>query len=127
MPRPVFGHGLVFITTGFQQPSLLAIRPDGKGDVTRTHIAWQLARGVPHTSSPIVAGDYLFMVSDAGIATCVDARSGDVRWQQRIGGGYSASPVLAGGLLYFSSEDGATTVIRPGATFESVAQSLGCA
>jgi outer membrane protein assembly factor BamB len=121
VPRPAYAHGLVYITTGFQQPSLLAVRPDGKGDVTRTHIAWRLARGVPHTSSPIVAGDHLFMVSDGGIATCVDARTGAVMWQQRIGGGYSASPVLAGGLIYFSSEDGATTVIRPGAVYDPVA------
>jgi outer membrane protein assembly factor BamB len=81
VPRPAYAHGLVYITTGFQQPSLLAVRPDGKGDVTRTHIAWRLARGVPHTSSPIVAGDHLFMVSDGGIATCVDARTGAVMWQ----------------------------------------------
>jgi outer membrane protein assembly factor BamB len=121
VPRPVFGHGLVFITTGFQQPSLLAVRPDGKGDVTRTHIAWQLARGVPHTSSPIISGDHLYMVNDAGIATCVNARTGTVVWQVRIGGGYSASPIFAGGHLYFSSEDGVTTVIRPGAAYDQVA------
>jgi outer membrane protein assembly factor BamB len=121
VPRPVFAHGLVYITTGFQQPSLLAIRPDGHGDVTRSHVAWRLTRGVPHTSSPIVAGDQLYMVSDAGIATGVDARTGDVIWQQRIAGGFSASPVLAGGHLYFSSEDGSTTVMRPGVSYEPVA------
>jgi outer membrane protein assembly factor BamB len=121
VPRPVYAHGLVFITTGFQQPALLAIRPDGKGDVTRTHVAWRLTRGVPHTSSPIVAGDHLFMVSDAGIASCVDARTGTVVWQERIGGGYSASPLLAGGLLYLSSEDGVTTVLRPDVVYRPVA------
>ena len=121
VPRPVHAHGLVFIATGFQQPSLLAIKPDGRGDVTRSHVAWQLARGVPHTSSPIAAGDHLYMVSDAGIATCVDARTGAVVWQHRIGGGYSASPVLVGGLLYFSSEDGVTTVIRPGPAYQETA------
>ena len=121
VPRPVFARGLVFITTGFQQPSLLAVRPDGRGDVSRSHVVWRLARGVPHTSSPLVAGDQLYMISDQGIATCVDVRSGDVVWQHRVGGGFSASPLLAGGLIYMPSEDGATTVIRPGAAYQPVA------
>jgi outer membrane protein assembly factor BamB len=124
VPRPVFAHGLVFVTTGFQQPSLLAIRPDGKGDITRTHVVWRLDRGVPLTSSPIVAGDHLYMVSDTGVLSCVEAVSGKLVWQQRLPGNYSASPVMAGGLIYFSSEDGVTTVIRPGATFERVAANV---
>jgi outer membrane protein assembly factor BamB len=121
VPRPVFAHGLVFVATGFQQPSLFAIRPDGKGDVTRTHLAWRLDRGVPFTSSPIVAGDHLFMVSDTGVLSSVEARTGGLVWQQRLPGNYSASPVMAGGLIYFSSEEGVTTVIRPGPVFERVA------
>ncbi len=121
VPRPVFAHGLVFVTTGFQQPSLLAIRPDGKGDTTRTHLVWRLDRGVPLTSSPIVAGEHLYMVSDTGVLSCVEAVTGKLAWQQRVPGNYSASPVMAGGLIYFSSEEGVTTVIRPGATFERVA------
>ena len=76
VPRPVFGHGLVFITTGFQQPELLAIRPDGKGDVTKTHVAWSLKRGAPLTPSPILVGDELYIVNDGGIASCIDARTG---------------------------------------------------
>ena len=68
MPRPVFGHGLVFITTGFQQPELLAVRPDGTGDVTKTHVAWSLKRGAPLTPSPIIVGDELYLVNDGGIA-----------------------------------------------------------
>ena len=115
VPRPVYGHGLVFITTGFQQPSLLAVRPDGAGDVTKTHVVWTLSRGAPLTPSPILAGDDLYVVSDIGILTCVDARTGAVRSTTRLGGNYSASPVLAGGLLYFASEEGVTTIIVPGA------------
>jgi outer membrane protein assembly factor BamB len=114
VPRPVFAHGLVFITTGFQQPELLAIRPDGRGDVTKTHIAWSLKRGAPLTPSPIVAGDELYMVTDGGIASCIDARTGNVIWQSRLGGTYSASPIFADGRLYFSAEQGVTTVIVPG-------------
>ena len=88
VPRPVFGHGLVFIATGFQQPALLAVRPDGTGDVTKTHVAWKLKRGAPLTPSPIIVGDELYMVSDGGIASCIDARtgtsSGSSAWAGRI-------------------------------------------
>lgn len=121
VPRPVFAHGLVFIATGFYQPSLLAVRPDGTGDVTRTHTAWRLARGVPLTSSPVVAGDHVYMVNDGGILSCVDAATGTVVWQHRVPGNYSASPVLANGFIYLQSEEGVTTVIRPGASFQAVA------
>jgi outer membrane protein assembly factor BamB len=114
VPRPVFAHGLVFIATGFQQPSLLAVRPDGKGDVTRTHVAWELKRGAPLTPSPLVVGDEIYIVNDGGIATCKDARTGGLIWQQRLGGTYSASPVVADGRIYFMSEQGVTTVITPG-------------
>lgn len=117
VPRPVFGHGLVYIATGFQQPSLIAVRPDGTGDVTRTHIAWTLSRGAPLTPSPLLVGDELYVVSDNGIASCLDAASGVPRWQVRLGGTYSASPLSADGRIYFPSEDGRTTVILPGKEF----------
>ena len=114
VPRPVFAHGLVYIVTGFQQPELLAVRPDGTGDVTKTHIAWRLQRGAPLTPSPIVVGDELYIVNDGGIASCIDAKTGAVIWQSRLGGTYSASPVHADGRLYFPAEQGVTTVIAPG-------------
>jgi len=121
VPRPVFGQGLVFIATGFQQPSLIAVRPDGTGDVTRSHVAWTLRRGAPLTPSPIVVGDQLFVVNDTGIATCVDAKTGTIQWQQRLGGTYSASPIYADGRIYFPSEEGVTTVIEPGTAFKQLA------
>jgi len=104
VPRPVFGQGLVFIATGFQTPSLIAVRPDGKGDVTRTHVAWTTSRGAPYTPSPLLVGTDLYYVSDTGVLTLADATSGQVVWQQRLGGNYSASPVLADGRIYFQSE-----------------------
>jgi outer membrane protein assembly factor BamB len=122
VPRPVFGHGLVYIATGFQQPSLLAVRADGTGDVTKTHVAWTLSRSAPLTPSPLLVGDELYVVSDVGIATCLDARTGTVLWQQRLGGNYSASPVAAGGRIYFLAEEGVTTVIAPGKEFRRLAQ-----
>ena len=99
VPRPVFGQGLVFIATGFQEPALVAVRADGRGDVTRTHVAWTLTRGAPYTPSPILVGDELYYVSDTGVLSCVDAKTGQMIWQQRIGGNYSASPVFADGRI----------------------------
>jgi outer membrane protein assembly factor BamB len=122
VPRPVFGQGLVFIATGFQEPSLIAVRPDGEGDVTRTHVAWKLTRGAPYTPSPLLVGDDLYVVSDTGVLTVVEARTGAVRYQQRLGGNYSASPVFADGRIYFQSEEGVTTVVAPGPTFTRLAQ-----
>jgi outer membrane protein assembly factor BamB len=118
IPRPVYGHGLVFLSTGYEQPALLAIRPDGKGDVTKTHVAWKLTKGAPHTPSPLLVGDELYMVSDRGIASCLDARTGKVHWQERLGGDYSASPLYAGGKIYFQSEEGTGVVVKAGKTFE---------
>jgi outer membrane protein assembly factor BamB len=123
VPRPVYGHGLVYIATGFQQPSLLAVRADGAGDVTKTHIAWTLRRGAPLTPSPLLVGDELYIVNDGGIASCLDAKTGEARWLQRLGGEYSASPVFADGRIYFLSEEGVATVIAPGKEFRKLATS----
>ena len=122
VPRPVYGHGLVYIATGFQVPSLLAVRADGAGDVTRTHVAWTLRRGAPLTPSPLLVGDELYIVSDFGIATCLDAKTGATHWQERLGGNHSASPVFVDGRIYFQNEDGVTTVIAPGTEFRRLAR-----
>lgn len=123
VPRPIYGHGLVYIATGFNQPSLIAVRPDGSGDVTRTHIAWKLQRAAPLTPSPLLVGDELYVVNDAGIASCLDARTGHIYWQQRLGGAYSASPVFADGRIYFLAEEGVATVVAPGREFRKLATS----
>ena len=122
VPRPVHGHGMVYVSTGFQTPVLLAVRTDGTGDVTRSHIAWRLRRGAPLTPSPILVGDELYVVTDFGIATCVDAHTGDIHWQQRLGGNHSASPVFVDGRIYFQNEEGITTVIAPGTEFRELAR-----
>ena len=121
VPRPVAGHGLVYIATGFQQPALLAVRVDGTGDITNSHVAWTLRRGAPHTPSPILVGDELFVVSDTGVASCIDAKTGVLVWQQRLGGNYSASPIFADDRIYFLSEEGTATVIAPGKEFRRLA------
>jgi outer membrane protein assembly factor BamB len=121
-PRPVFAHGMVYVCTSFNSSSLLAIKPDGKGDVTKTHVAWTARKNVPHTSSLLISGDELYMVADSGIASCLDAKTGEVHWQERLGGGFSASPILADGKVYFLSEDGVGHVIKAGTKFERVAK-----
>jgi len=123
VPRPVYGHGLVYIATGFQQPSLMAVRPDGTGDVTKTHVAWTLRRGAPLTPSPLLVDEEIYVVNDGGIASCLDAKTGETYWQQRLGGEYSASPVFADGRIYFLSEEGAATAIAPGRVFRRLATS----
>jgi outer membrane protein assembly factor BamB len=116
VPRPVYGHGMVYITTGFFQPELMAVRVDGAGDVTRSHVAWTLKRSVPLTPSPVLVGDEIYTISDNGIATCLDAKAGTILWQERLGGNYSASPVYADGRIYFVNEEGVATVVAPGRT-----------
>jgi outer membrane protein assembly factor BamB len=119
--RPVFGDGLVFLTTGDAGAPvaggwhrLLAIRPDGRGDVTKSHIAWTHDKAVPARSSFLLDGDLLFMVSDNGIASCLEAKSGEEVWQKRLGGAYFASPVLAERRIYFFDDEGASHVMEAG-------------
>jgi outer membrane protein assembly factor BamB len=123
IPRPVFGHGLVFVSTGFDSPTLLAIRPDGTGDVTDSHVAWKTKKGAPLTPSPLLAGDELYLLSDGGTLTCLDARGGTEHWHERIGGAYSASPLYAGGKIYVQSEEGVGTVIAAGTRFKQLGRS----
>jgi outer membrane protein assembly factor BamB len=118
VPRPVFGHGLVFVCTGYDSPGLIAIRADGRGDVTETHVVWKTRQGVPLNPSPVLAGEELYLISDNGVASCLDARSGKLHWKERIGGAHSASPLLAAGRIYFLDEQGTGTVIRAGKLFE---------
>lgn len=120
--RPVYAHGLLFVSSSYDRPVVYAVRPEGSGDVTETHVAWTASRGAPNTPSMLVVGDELYFVSDAGIASCVDARTGRVHWSERLGGGFSASPVHADGRIYFQNEAGLGVVIRPGTKFEKLAE-----
>ncbi len=117
IPRPVVGHGMVYFSSGFDRATAIAVKLGGKGDVTNSHVAWTLAKGAPHTPSMLLVGDELYMVSDGGIASCVEAKTGKVFWSERLGGGHSASPIYADGKLYFSNEAGVVTVLTAGRKF----------
>jgi outer membrane protein assembly factor BamB len=121
VPRPVYACGLVFVASGYDTPWLYAIRPDGRGDVTGTHVEWKLQKGAPLNPSPLVIGDEIYLVDDKGTATCLDAKTGEKHWQKRVPGDYSASPLHADDRIYLTNEVGATTVIAPGRTFMELA------
>lgn len=122
VPRPVFAHGLLFVSSGFDAPVLYAIKPDGAaGDATADHVVWTDRKGAPCTPSALVAGNDLYFVSDGGIATCADPETGAVRWRERLGGGFSASPFAAEGRVYFTSESGETFIVKTGDKYELLA------
>ncbi len=118
--RPLFGHGLIYLNSG-HTAQLLAVKQGGQGDITKTGIAWKVSRGVPTRPSPLLLGDLIFMVSDNGIATCLEAKTGKQVWQERLGGHFCASPVYAAGNLYLFDEDGKGYVLAAERTFRIVA------
>ncbi len=110
--RPLFGQGRLFLTTG-HDCKLLALHPEADGTFSRNGIDWTSNKGVPSRPSLLLIGDQLFMVSDKGIASCVDVKTGEQLGQFRLGGGFSGSPVYADGRIYFAGEEGATYVVEP--------------
>ena len=125
--RPVYGHGLIFAATGLSKGEMWAIRPGGSGVVTDTQVVWKVAKGAPNRPSPLLVGEWLFMLNqDGGVVTCLEAKTGTVLWSERLPGlgNYSASPVYADGRLYFCNENGQTTVIEAGAKFKVLAENL---
>jgi outer membrane protein assembly factor BamB len=119
---PVAGDGLVFFSTGCQRAELVAVRADGAGDVTGTHEAWRARKGVPVMSSPLLTGEGIYWVSDDGVVTAADPRTGEVRWQERLGEAHVASPLAAAGRLYFFGREGKGTVLQAGPRAERLAE-----
>ncbi len=118
VPRPVAGHGLLYMSTSFMKPQLLAVRYNE----SQPQIAWSYKRSVPSQPSPVLVGHEIYFVSDSGgMVTCLDALSGEAHWQERIGGNFSASPLHANGKIYFHSREGVTTVLKAGTSFEVLA------
>ena len=121
-PRPVYGQGMVYICTGCHVAQLWAIRVDGRGDVTNTHVVWKATEEIPIMSSPLLVGREIYSVSDRGIVFCLDALTGKVHWRYRAPGTYLASPLYADGRVYFFNRDGKTTVLRAGTELEMLAE-----
>jgi len=122
IPKPVYKDGLVYVCTSYNTPWIYCIDPSGKGDITETHVKWSHQKQVPHTPSIIINDGRIYMVSDRGIGSCLDAKTGEVIWQERVGGNYSASPILANGLIYMQSEQGDATVIEAGPVYKVVSK-----
>ncbi len=119
---------LLLMTAGYPERHILAIRPDGRGNVTETHVVWRTRKGCSYVPSPIATRDgrFFLVVSDEGMASCFEAESGERHWMERIGPHYSASLVSADGLVHFLSDDGVTTIVRPDVKFQRIARnSLG--
>jgi outer membrane protein assembly factor BamB len=122
VPRPVWAKGLLFVSTGFNRPQVLAIDPKGAvGNATETHVRWSHEKGAPLTASMLIVGDELYFVSDNGVASCLDFQTARVHWTKRLGGNFSASPVFAEGRIYFQNEEGVTYVVSAGTTYELLA------
>jgi len=119
--RPITGHGLVFAPMG-AGGELVAVKPDGKGVVTDSHVVWRYKRVVPKRPSPLLVDGLIFMVEDGGIAACVEANTGGEVWKERLGGNYSASPIYADGRIYFFDQDGKSIVIEPAREFKKLAE-----
>lgn len=120
-PSLVTADGLVITSSGFEEPTLRAIRPDGKGDVTKTHIQWEQKKGVPLLASMLYVRPHLYTVTREGVVTCFTAATGEIIWQHRIGGLHWSSPVYADGHIYWLDETGVTTVMQTGTEFKLVA------
>lgn len=121
--KPLFAHGLVYISAGGGNLQFVAVRPDGSGDVTKSHVVWNSGKFIPHRSSQIIIDNLLFMTDDEGVASCRDAKSGELHWKQRLGGGqYWASPVYADGHVYCFSKEGAIRVFAAKSQFKIVAE-----
>jgi outer membrane protein assembly factor BamB len=127
--RPLVQGNIAYINTGFGKADLWAVRLEGKGDVTDSHVLWKYGRTVPLKPTPILTDGLLFLTHDSGVTTCLDAKTGTEIWKERALGAVSASPILANGLVYVPGEEGTTVVFRAGRRFEIVAENrldAGC-
>ncbi len=111
IPVPSYDNGVLYMSRGYRSGPYMAVRPGGKGDVSATHVAWQVPTGAPYVSSLVHYRGKVFMANDVGVLTAIDAASGRRIWQERTPGVFSASPVAADGKVYFLSETGETVVV----------------
>jgi outer membrane protein assembly factor BamB len=113
VPRPIVAEGMAYVATGYNVPKLIAIRlGKASGDVTKTHLAWEVTRRMPKTPSMIATGGQILVLDDTGTLTSLDAKSGESTWNKKLLGNFSASPILTGETLYAVTEDGVCYVVK---------------
>jgi outer membrane protein assembly factor BamB len=117
VPEPILIEDMVIYNHDYDNPELMAVRLGGQGDVTQSNIVWRSARGAPSTPTPLLIGSELYFVSDNGVASCIDAKTGARHWMERLGGNYSASPVYVNEHVLFLNEDGMATWVKPSKEF----------
>jgi outer membrane protein assembly factor BamB len=122
IPVAVHDQGMLYTSRGYRSGPYMAIRAGGRGDVSKSHVAWYTETGAPYVSSLVHYNGLLYMANGMGIVTCVDAKTGERLWQERLGGIYTASPVAADGKIYLFSENGSSLVLRAGRTPEVLAR-----
>lgn len=119
--RPFLAGDLLYVNSGFGTAQLFAVRPDGSGDITDSHVVWQVGKGIGSKPSQIAVDGRIYSIHDQGVLTMLDAATGEEQWRKRLDGElFSSSPIYAGGYLYFCSHEGPVTVVRPGAEPEIV-------
>lgn len=119
--RPVFSNGLVVLNTHSGGMGTLAVRCDGRGDITKSHVAWSFKKGGRQLPNPLLVDGLLYLVDSLGVATCVDAATGKVMWKERLGGNFVSSPIYADGRIYAFNREGAAHVFAPGREFRPLA------
>jgi outer membrane protein assembly factor BamB len=124
IPSPVAGHGMVIVSAGFPAKRAFAIKLGGSGDLTGTpNVVWNYDKGTAYVPSPILYGDYIYLMTDRGILTCLDAKTGQVKYEGGrvpVPATFTASPVAYEGKVLLTSEDGETFVIKAGPAHEVV-------
>jgi len=115
--------GLMYVNTGYGKAELWALRidPNAKGEISESHLAWKVMKRTANRCSPVLVGDRFYMVSDGGIASSLNAKTGDEIWSDRVGETLSASIIYGNGHLYFFDEMGVCSVVKPGDTFNLAA------
>jgi len=112
---------MMFLNTGYMKPQLMAVKLGGSGNIAESQVAWKQSAAVPNMPSPLLVDDLFYMVSDGGVASCLDAKTGEPVWTKRLGGSFSASPIHGAGRIYVSDQDGKTIAFKPGREYEQLA------
>ncbi|MFN0052790.1 MAG: PQQ-binding-like beta-propeller repeat protein [Planctomycetales bacterium] len=119
--RALFGQGLVYLLSGTEK-KLFAVKPEGRGDITATHVAWDYSKSMPRHPSPLLIGEMLYVIDDGGVLTCLEAATGKMAFAERIGGDFWSSLLHADGRIYCLSNQGKTTVVAAEPKFRILAE-----